>query len=79
MKLRADETPAGAPGNLELEVLVEDTNNPGVVVSVASKSGASSAALSSVTLTAGRNYRLKVDNAGLGNTSYLVTITGPAA
>lgn len=79
VKIRADETPAGAAGSVELELLVEDTNNPGVFVPVTSKSGASSATISSVSLTAGRNYRLKVDNSGLGNTSYLITITDPAA
>jgi len=79
VKLRVDETPAGAPGNVEVDVLVEDTNNPGVYLPVASKSGGSSATISSVTLTAGRNYRVKVDNSALGNTSYLITLTDPAA
>jgi hypothetical protein len=79
IKLKVDETPSGAPGNVEVDVLVEDTNNPGVFVPVASKSGASSATISSVSLTAGRNYRVRIDNAGLGNTAYLLTITDSAA
>ncbi len=77
LKIKVEETPPGEAGNVEIELLVEDTNNPGVFIPVAgtAKSGASSATITSVSVTAGRNYRLKVDNSGLGNTAYLITIT----
>ncbi len=81
LKIKVEETPPGEAGSVEIELLVEDTNNPGVYIPVPStaKSGASSATISSVSVTGGKNYRLKVDNSGLGNTAYLITITDSAA